>query len=704
MKYSYFLLSFLLLALSCGKIEYSISEPFDKSVVIPLKLVAEPLEDKAKSSIDNLALIQIDNVNYYLFQDGSLKGQRYFSDAASVELTLPDADGQYELYLLANCGETVIPSSTKENEMGTAVHVDFGSRAAYLESIARGVPMYGTVQGFTVNSSTRFSLKRLVHRIELSMDTSLLEKTNITFTSIRVKQAARDIFPFAAKSKATQCVDADEATEEDLLRINSGGSVSLYVLENMRGNLISATSWKDKVPSRIASSEERSLATYLEIGARVQTPTATYSETTYRTYLGLSPSNFDSPRNGCFSLRSVFTSEVVEDEDWRIEGGSPQITGDLRFVSTASSLEDVEDFYLMKGFCAVYYVYRSNPDIDFTISADIPSSLSPYLSWKTARVDDNYTAVLFRTELSPNTNAHYNYDGSDSDDTANVTIQVRSSDGLIGDSIRCKVLKKALGMKFYYTTAGDLRTQIFHPEALAFYVHVSGSVLGSVTYKPSGTWFASETRETTVIISNARSEASASTRVQPLGRLARIDNYRYLNGYERTSEGFAEYFQEVWNLTGWDSYTALNGSNGYYKHAHPTALYLNIVLSFTSLDPLHFYPEEGARIPVYYDHVLPRVVYPGTTSEYVAGAGTDWLFLWRQYDREGGDYMDMVFNLSTYIVGSSGFEHGRLYEEGSDRVPIHINVNGVDNTHDYQLPLSGRFQSIDFYADASNWK
>ena len=260
----------------------------------------------------------------------------------------------------------------------------------------------------------------------------------------------------------------------------------------------------------------------------------------------------------------------------------------------------------------------------------------------------------------------YNYDGSDSDDTANVTIQVRSSDGLIGDSIRCKVLKKALGMKFYYTTAGDLRTQIFHPEALAFYVHVSGSVLGSVTYKPSGTWFASETRETTVIISNARSEASASTRVQPLGRLARIDNYRYLNGYERTSEGFAEYFQEVWNLTGWDSYTALNGSNGYYKHAHPTALYLNIVLSYTSLDPLHFYPEEGARIPVYYDHVLPRVVYPGTTSEYVAGAGTDWLFLWRQYDREGGDYMDMVFNLSTYIVGSSGFEHGRLYEEGSD--------------------------------------
>lgn len=704
MKLKYFLIGLILFE-SCNKAALpEIGTEEERGLAIPVSFVAETLEDEVKSSIGALALQQINNVNYYLFQNGSLKGQHYFEDAAEAVITLPDPQGSYKLYLLANCNEVCIPAATMESELGTAVHIDFGSRTNYMQCMASGVPMYGVREDFSASSGTLFTLRRLVHHIVINLNTDILEKTNMQFTSLKIAQAARDIYPFADGSRATAVIDGDMATQADLNKLNNGESVSFYVLENMRGDLISASSWKDKLPSAIPSEQERSLATYMELTARIETPTATYSETTYRTYLGLSPSNFDTPRNKFFTLTSVFTNEMVEDEGWRIEAGDALITGDLRFVGTQSELDDVEEFYLMKGFSAVYYVYRSNPEIDFTISADISPTLSPYVSFKTARVDDFYTAILFRTDRSIDTSTYYAYDAAELDDTEDVTLTLRSYDGLLSDSIKCKVINKAFGIRFFYSTAGDLRTQVAHPQGLAFYIYYHGSLKGSVSYKPNGSWGRTQTKTDEITVANAQSATSSACRTESFGSATRIDNYRYVYGYERASSGFIEYMREIWNMTGWDSYTALNGSNGYDKHAHPTQLKLDFTLSFTSLDPLHWHPDEDATFPLYYVQETPRIVYAGTTSQHVRGAGTDWYMFWDQQDKEGGDVLHMNYNISTYTVSGGSIVPGYTYEEGSDRIPIHVNINGTDNLHYRALPLTGQFQSIDFYADASNWK
>ena len=703
MKIKSVILSIVLLA-SCGKINFDTAGPAEGyPKLIPITLVASPLEESVKSSLETLALQQINDVNYYLFQGGTLKGQNYFDDASSAEVTLPDPDGTYSLYLLANCGEVSIPASTREDDMDTAVHVDFGSRANYLQKMSSGVPMYCICDRFSASSSTRFTLTRMVHHIVLKMDTQALRKTAIHFTSLRIRQAARDFFPFAARSRATAVLDGDEATELDLRMLNNGLDVSFYVLENMRGDLVSGASWRDKLPSAISSASERALSTYLELTASIQTPTASYTETTYRTYLGESPANFDLPRNKVFSLSNYFTNEMVEGEEWRIEPSDAIITGDLRFVSTKSAQDDVEEFCLMKGFSSVYYIYRSNPDIDFTITADISSSLSPYVSFQTAEVDDNYTAILFRTQRGFDSGSYYAYDATEFSDTEDVTITLRSTDGLLSDSVKCKVLTKPLGARFIYTTGGNLRVQVCHPAGLAFYVYYSGIIRGSVTYKPNGTWFSSQTKTDEITIANASSPSSAAARVSSCGNAVRIDNYRYVYGYERASDGFIEYMNEIWNLTGWDSYTALNGSNGYDKHARPTQLTLDLTLSFTSLDPLHWHPDSDATLPLYYTQQLPHIVYSGTSSEYVAGAGTDWYMFWRHRDQEGGSILDMVYNISTYMVSNGSIVPGYTYQ-GDDRIPIHVNINGTDRASRYSIPLSGQFQSIDFYADAGNWK
>ena len=135
-----------------------------------------------------------------------------------------------------------------------------------------------------------------------------------------------------------------------------------------------------------------------------------------------------------------------------------------------------------------------------------------------------------------------------------------------------------------------------------------------------------------------------------------------------------------------------------------TELTMDMNISFTSLDPLHWHPDSDATFPVYSAHETPRIVYAGTSDEYVVGAGTDWYFYWDQCDREGDSPMRMVFTTSTYKVSGGSIVPGNSYQDGSDKVPIHININGVDNQHNYSFPLAGQFQSIDYYADASNWK
>lgn len=688
-----------------------------------LTLSCEPLDTETgdgtetRSTHSAGALTQVSNVNYYLFQNGSLVKQEYCSDISTFAVTLPSMTAKYNLYLLANVGQLTIPTSTAEANIGTAVHFDYGSKSNYFSTIeSNGFPMAYTVKNFTATSSSQYQLRRLVHTLYVKMNTDELEKSSMNFTGVQIKQAPRDVYPFAS-SKATVTMDGDAAnlSSDDIARLNSGETVALYLLENMRGDLIAGnTTWKNKIPSKISVTTERSRASYIEMTAKVQTATATYENNIYRAYLGTSPENFDVERSTYFVLNNNFTSDMVHDEDWRIDADTPTITGRLCFADTRFTYEtaydgykndtgdseyrpfqEVDSFYTMKGFTAVYYIYRSNPDIDYSISLDKGSTVEPYITYRTSRIDDNFTAIMINTAMPISTTANYGYSGPGSD-TKNAVFTIRSSDGLLEDQMTVKVLYKPLGVYFHYDNAakavattddGILNMYMCNPMKLHVFVKVAGTLNGYVSYKPNGTVFGSKSQSPEVHIKTggAYIASSGATRIDKYQ-----DNTPYGGAYISNRSGFYEYFKAIWSYTGWDSYTALNGSNGYHKHAHPTKLQLTFTMTFESPNSRRLKPDNGLTLPVYwYNNEYT------TNSDGVGyGAGTDWGFEWDHFDKEGSTSYDRYrFLKHVNTPNKSLFSYENM-------IPIGIKINSTEKwrTDKKGIPI-GVSYGDDFFSD-----
>ena len=109
-----------------------------------------------------------------------------------------------------------------------------------------------------------------------------------------------------------------------------------------------------------------------------------------------------------------------------------------------------------------------------------------------------------------------------------------------------------------------------------------------------------------------------------------------LGGEYQERDGFYQYFKSIWNTTGWDSYTKLNGSNGYHKHAHPTKMHFGVTMTFDSPNSRRLKPESGMVLPVYF----VNGEYQQNSDGVGYGAGTDWGFEWDHRDKEGSSGFD----------------------------------------------------------------
>ena len=720
------MLSAALAATACRREPVPGGPDTGEEIRVPIELSCEPLPTETgevdiltRSSHPATALTTVSNVNYYLFKGGNLVGQRYFSDAAGFYVSVPSETDSYNLYLLANVGQKTLPASTAESAIGTALCVDYGSRSNYFSTIqSSGFPMSNVVTGFSVSSGARYTLKRLVHTLYVKMDTEELSTSSMTFTGVQIKQAPRNIYPFAAGgSKATAVMDGDAAnlSASDIERLNAGETVTLYLLENMRGTLIPGnTSWKTKVPSRISSTSERLLASYIEITAAVQTPTALYENNIYRAYLGADATDFSVERSTYFLLNNCFTNDMVEDEDWRIEGDEPTVNSQLCFADTRFTYEtaydayknmtgdneyrpfqEVSSFFTMKGFTAVYYIYRSNPNIDYTLTVDKGSGVEPYVSYRRSRIDEHFEALMINTNQPVSTNSYYFSEGGFASNfpTKDVVFTLRSTDGLITKTFTAKVLYNALGVKFHYdnvgkavatTDDGILNMYMVNPLNLRVRVSISGTVNGYVSYKPNGTVFGSQSKSPEIYI---RTGGVYNVTGGPV-RMDTYQNNTDLGGEVQDRDGFYEYFKSIWNTTGWDSYTKLNGSNGYHKHAHPTKLRFGVTMNFDSPNSRRLKPESGMVLPVYF----VNGEYQTNADGVGFGAGTDWGFEWDHFDKEGSSSYDRYRFLRHIDTPNKS-----LYNYDNE-VPINVSINGTNKwrTNNPGIPVASSYSDTYF--------
>lgn len=277
----------------------------------------------------------ITNATYFLVKEGTTKvaAEAYYDDIADFVIDLPDYSANYTLYLLANVGDKRFHSSSASVSDIESLRLVFSESNYRSYFNTYGFPMVGKIDGLNVNSSGNFPLKRLVHTILVKMDKSALSQyQDVSFTSVKVCQAALDVQPFLSESKATRVIgDSQKAdmavTEDELNTLNAGQSVTLYTLENMYGDLLSGNAdWSKKIPSEIETRTSDkflpALCTYLEISAVGSTASIESKDMTYRCYLGTSAANFDVPRSKYSLVNNHFTSKYVEGAEWTKEEGA----------------------------------------------------------------------------------------------------------------------------------------------------------------------------------------------------------------------------------------------------------------------------------------------------------------------------------------------------------------------------------------------
>ena len=345
--FSYVLAGAVLLTACAKHLESDIpggEEPQGHPAQVRIGLYCEPIGlegEDGDMDVDSKSAMQeaydktsITNVTYFLVKEGTVKvaAEAYYDDISDFVIDLPDYSADYTLYLLANVGDKRFQSSSATVSDIESLRLVFSESNYRTYFNTYGFPMVGRIECFNIFSSGNFPLKRLVHTIQVKMDKSALSQyQKISFTSVKVCQAALDIQPFLPESKATEVIGdsqkADMAVTMDELRaLNAGQSVTLYTLENMYGDLLLGnTDWSKKIPSEIEKRKVNknisTLCTYLEISAVGSTASIESKDMTYRCYLGTSAANFDVPRSKYSLVNNHFTSKYVEGEEWTKEEG-----------------------------------------------------------------------------------------------------------------------------------------------------------------------------------------------------------------------------------------------------------------------------------------------------------------------------------------------------------------------------------------------
>ena len=729
MKTSSLLLTAVLLAgISCTRAALEGPERINGGVRVKFSL--ELSNPPSRSSFCPDDLDAISDLNVWVYQKGVLLPDFSFhtdlSSEDQVPIVFPSLHSSYDIYFVANMGELSGPA-LEENIGGMAASVE-----NYSSFSQRGFPMAGAVLAYSPSGSGSVSLSRLVGRFDITAyDNPANTRVNYTFLSGKMKACARVIRPFGtlpgeeryaskALSASEVIAEGDTLSAADIAALNSGGTVTLYYLENCQGQLLPGnTSQRGKNAEAIAQATgDPSLAdlcSYLELTCRAETPTATYPSVVYRAYLGRDATgDFSVARNTVNPLRLDLASELIVSEDWFVDPSEPQITGRLCFADTrytASTcpaayqtstdaneyrrpFRTVSSIYLMYGFDALYYVYRSNPKAKFTIRTDKSPGIPPFVSYQVSEVDDNFTAILISTGLQPSSAAlsygtgiyssvyHYQFPSYPTNrnpydsETENVNFYIESYDGLLCDTLTVKVLKRLPSVKLEYSTSsGQLLCRYSNPLGLSIYTYLTGTIDGTVSYKPNGTAFASQTATRKVSFTKGWSAASGSYgSVSLCPTMKYADNSSSTYTSAGTATKFKDCFDLVWNLTGWDSYTKLNGSNGYNKHAHPTAMELRLIIQYDSPCVYRLLPNHSERLPFNLANHEARSVAPANGNVSSAITGTDIGFSYSCADKAGGSTTTYTFPgsssiLSTYNNSPSVMAYSTLWVSEPLKIP-----------------------------------
>lgn len=254
------------------------------------------------------------------------------SSAAGMQLV---AGRPYNLYALANTETPVLPLHESE----------LAAYACRMDS-QLGIPMVWSSVGrvFSSPETVYLDFTRLAAKLDLSLDKTALNGARIK--SVALRQAMKECIPFGSSCRARLSSDVasgDAASEEDLEVLNSGGSISLYALENCQGVLLpgNTSSWRKVPPAGCGD-----LCTYIEIVCEFLEGSPISGEAIYRIFPGKDAlGDFSLERNSSISIRLILT-DIGLDTAMDLVENNTDYRPDLAAFALSGGMHDVDDMYV----------------------------------------------------------------------------------------------------------------------------------------------------------------------------------------------------------------------------------------------------------------------------------------------------------------------------------------------------------------------
>lgn len=296
--------------------------------------VGEPLVKSVFMLDEDEQQKKISDLNIFFYKNQSLCPEfSVYTTSADPEVELPDSEGEFGVYVLANVGdvrERIAAECPDETRMKSWVY-DIGD---YSQFPSRGFPM-ACSRNFSRKEDPAFELVRLVGRIGVRMQNT--SGYNVEIKSMILRHSVRKIAPFArdgfTASSASDVFGADSMNDRlsdaDLQKFAEGQTVYMYCCENNQGPLLSGNSRPDMKSIYNIPEAKRNLVTHFEIAARLYSDAVRWENVYYRFCLGGDTvSDFSIKRNVEYSCCVNFRNQPY-DTGWTVEPDNPQYKGSV---------------------------------------------------------------------------------------------------------------------------------------------------------------------------------------------------------------------------------------------------------------------------------------------------------------------------------------------------------------------------------------
>ena len=315
----------------------------------------------------------VSDINLLIYNsEGLLEERRFLSGR---QLTVTDGAVRlktgllkgvpYDIFAAANIGYALPALSRKDIE-------SYRYHLAYPDEYSRGMPMSAHLDGYVNEGETEvlLPLVRTMARIDVNIDRSKLD-SDVSFqvTSVHVgngpssvrlfgdsrAESATQVFAggFSLEGKLVQALNIDQTT-------GVSGSVSLYLPENLQGDLLTTKDERGKV---FTEGQYNKVCSYLEIRGSYHSNswhTRAGEPLVYRFYLGDGPGNFDIFRNTACKVTDHLEGTGLGEDGWRVD--KSRLIPETRFSLHPAAYNECrsgDDFHL---WCEVFPA-----DVDFEI-------------------------------------------------------------------------------------------------------------------------------------------------------------------------------------------------------------------------------------------------------------------------------------------------------------------------------------------------